>query len=62
VAQRWLISPRKREVELARRPSDDVPDGEPPSCSKHTAGLVVQAGLAGHVHLNVLAEDDGETG
>ena len=56
------VGPRQRIVGFGSVTGGDVPDGEPATGDQHPACFAVQAGLVGHVHLNVLAEHDVEAG
>lgn len=62
VAAVRLVGPRQRVVELPGRACGDVPDGEAPAGDQDPAGLGVQPGLVGHVHLDVLAGHHLERG
>jgi hypothetical protein len=62
VVEAELVGPRQWIVEFAAIAGGDVPYGEPAPTDQYSARFLVQAGLVGHVHLNMLAEDDLEGG
>ena len=62
VAQLGPVGPWERVVEAARCARGDVPDSEAASGDEHPTSLLIEAGLVGHVHLDVLADDRVEAG
>ena len=61
MAARGVIGPRQRIVEFAPIANRDVPHGKPSAVRQYPARFGVQARLVGHVHLDVLADDDVES-
>ncbi len=62
VAEFGSVGPRQRIPQLATLTRCDVPNAKPPAAHQYPAGFLIEAALVGHVHLNVLAEDDSECG
>jgi hypothetical protein len=62
VAEFGSVGPGQRIVQLAGSAGGDIPEGESAAGDEHPARFPVQTGLVGHVHLDVLADDDIEGG